>query len=291
MNVRRHCMGFGIALVVAAGFVLVAPASSRGEPAPTRSDAIDRAIAATVKIVVKESKGTGFLIARPLSSDPSKQQILLVSAAHVLETASADECRLVLRESRPDGSFERKEITIKLRSADKKPLFVRHPEADVAVMKVELPPGSAIVPLPIESVMVEPAVLAGALKVADEVWIACYPVGLESSRAGFPVLRRGSVASFPLAPVKTYRTFMVDFSTFGGDSGAPVVALRPAATPASEAMSARLTPMIVGLVSGKHQQTDKVTLPFEERTVHHPLGLAIVIPSETIRQAIARLAE
>jgi hypothetical protein len=47
--------------------------------------------------------------------------------------------------------------------------------------------------------------------------------------------------------------------------------------------------LIVGLVLGMERQTDKVSMPFEERTVHYPLGLAIVAHSEIIRQTVELL--
>jgi len=43
------------------------------------------------------------------------------------------------------------------------------------------------------------------------------------------------------------------------------------------------------LVLGLERETDKVSMPFEERTVHHPLGLAIVAHSDIIRQTVALL--
>lgn len=53
--------------------------------------------------------------------------------------------------------------------------------------------------------------------------------------------------------------------------------------------ASRPTGLIVGLVVGMERETDKVSMPFEERTVHHPLGLAIVAHSEIIRQTVERL--
>ena len=34
------------------------------------------------------------------------------------------------------------------------------------------------------------------------------------------------------------------------------------------------------------RQTDRMSLPFEERTTHTPLGLAIVVPASVIRETI-----
>jgi hypothetical protein len=51
----------------------------------------------------------------------------------------------------------------------------------------------------------------------------------------------------------------------------------------------RTEALIVGLVLGMERQTDKVSMPFEERTVHYPVGLAIVAHSEIIRQTVELL--
>jgi hypothetical protein len=241
------------------------------------------AMRATFKIANENSTATCFVIARPGASETSRRELVLVTAAHVFETMSGDECRIVLHEERADGTFVRNEVPLKIRSAEK-PLWLRHSEVDVAALKLELPAGRTIAALDIDRLAGESAVGNGKLRSADEVWILCYPAQLESSSAGFPVLRRGTVASFPLTPIESNRTFLVDFTTFGGDSGAPVVVRD---RNASDAAGQRTS--VVGLVSGMHRETTKSISPVEERTVHRPLGLAIVVHAEFIRQTIDRV--
>ncbi len=124
----------------------------------------------------------------------------------------------------------------------------------------------------------------GGFRTADEVWILCYPSQLEAGKAGFPVLRRGTVASFPLTPISRNKTFLVDYSTFGSDSGGPVVV-------GNHKLSdkAAQRALLVGLVLGQQRQTVKTTSPIGERTVHRPLGLAIVVHAQFIRQIIDRI--
>ncbi len=118
----------------------------------------------------------------------------------------------------------------------------------------------------------------GKIPIGSDTWIFRFPAKLEANEAGFPILRHGSIASLPLMPLSTNRTFLVDFNTFGGDSGAPVM-LKDRGTVHPRCL-------IIGLVLGMHRQTDKVSMPFEERTVHHPLGLSIVAHAEIIRQTV-----
>jgi len=39
------------------------------------------------------------------------------------------------------------------------------------------------------------------------------------------------------------------------------------------------------------RQTDRVTSPFEEKTIHTPLGLAITVPSTLVHETIDRWQE
>jgi hypothetical protein len=45
---------------------------------------------------------------------------------------------------------------------------------------------------------------------------------LAANQAGFPILRSGRVASYPVAPAKIFPTFLLDFAVFPGNSGGPV---------------------------------------------------------------------
>ena len=42
----------------------------------------------------------------------------------------------------------------------------------------------------------------------------------------------------------------------------------------------------MGVILGMHRQTDRATLPFEDRTMHTPLGLAIAAQAAFIRETI-----
>ncbi len=241
------------------------------------ADNILDVIGATFKIANRTSNATCFVVARPVASDTRGRELILVTAAHVFEKMSGDECRLVLREKRADGTFARTEVPLKIR-AEKKPLWVKHPEVDVAALKLALPVGKKISALDLDQIAAESTIRGGGLRAADEVWILCYPAQLEANGAGFPIIRRGTVASFPLMPINRNKTFLVDYSSFGGDSGGPVVA-----------GNHKQRALLVGLVHGQHRETTKTTSPTEERTVHRSLGLGIILHAEFIRQTIDRI--
>jgi hypothetical protein len=237
-------------------------------------------LAATFKITNKDSSGTCFLLEPPPASRWSNGIVIVVTAAHALEQAPAGtECLIIMRERHADGSFARREVPLTIRSGGN-PLWVKHPDEDVAALELTLPMGVPCQPLRLDQLARAEDFTIGRIRLGSDTWVFCFPAQFEANDAGFPVLRHGSIASLPL-PLSSNRTFLADCNTFGGDSGAPVMveergAIRPAG-------------LIVGLVVGMQRETDKVSMPFEERTVHHPLGLAIVAHSEIIRQTVERL--
>lgn len=239
------------------------------------ADAVMEVMAATFKITNRTSTATCFVIAR-------KKELIIVTAAHVFEKMTGEDCRIVLRNEQADGSFLRKEVTLKVRDG-KRPLWQKHPQADVAAMRFTLPPDQKLLSLDFDQIGDAASVKNGTLRLAGEVWIPCYPAQLESSSAGFPVLRRGSVASFPLTPTSRSKTYMVDYSSFGGDSGAPVIVRHRWPDEKRERA------LVVGLVIAKHRETTKSITPIEERVVHRSLGLGIIVHAEVIRQTIDRV--
>jgi len=56
----------------------------------------------------------------------------------------------------------------------------------------------------------------------DELLSLGYPFGLPANSAGFPILRSGKIASYPLIPAKKHRTFLYDVQAQSGNSGGPV---------------------------------------------------------------------
>ena len=91
------------------------------------------------------------------------------------------------------------------------------------------------------------------------------------------MLRTGAIASHPLAPAAALDRIFVDYAHYAGDSGAAVVTDDGSAGP-----------LVAGVVVAMQRQTDRVTSPFEEKTVHTPLGLAITVPSPLLRETIDR---
>ena len=249
--------------VVAATAVAAAVASA-AEP-----DACQAALRATVRVHGGQS-GTAFAVVLP----DDDGQVVLVSAAHTFEKMSGPRCTAVFRGADAAGGWVRREEQLVLRDGDVA-RWVRHPTADVAVVGCDLPEGVELVPFPLERVAAVADFDAGRVRVGQRVRVACFPAQTEGNQAGWPVLRTGAIATFPLVPAVGLERLFVDYAHFAGDSGAAVVT-----------DDGPGGPLVAGVVVAMQRQTDRVTSPFEEKTVHTPLGLAIVVPGPLVRETI-----
>jgi hypothetical protein len=246
--------------------LLVAWDATAGEP-------IEDLLEATFRIADNEHSGTCFLVSPKSVDSANPRRVILATAAHVVEQMTGNDCEVFLRSEGEDGLATRRPLTITIRT-DGKPLWTRHPDADIAVLSLDLPVEVLSNPIPFAQIADEQSLEKGTVRVGREVWIPCYPAKLEANEAGWPVLRHGTIASHPLLPIKSHRTMLIDYTHFGGDSGAPVAIL------------VNDHPIVVGVVSAMHRQTDRSVLPFEERVVHTPLGLSIVSQGAFLRETI-----
>jgi hypothetical protein len=237
---------------------------------------LENALRATFRITNGASSGTAFIVAVPAPEEGQPPRHVLVTAAHVFESYTGAECTLVMRKKTEEGLYVKHDVMLPLRREDK-PLWVRHPKQDVAAINFEPPSDVDCQPFNLGQVIDADAVQSGKLRVGQEVFIPCYPAQLSANEVGWPVLRSGTIATHPLVPVASTPTLMIDYSNFGGDSGAPVVAVYAGA------------PHVVAMAYGMQRQSDKVTLPFEERTMHTPLGLSNALQSQNIRETIEML--
>ncbi len=245
-----------------------------GEESP--EEPVELLLAATFRITDKETSGTGFLVTGPPGTEGAGNSVWVVTAAHTWEGMPGDKCTLILRETN-EVRLVRREVSLKIRSGVK-PIWTKHPSLDLAVIRLDLPAGVACKPIPFQNLARTEEFRSGKIRLGAAAWVFTFPVQLEANSAGLPVLRRGYVSSLPAGEEGDERTFLVDFSTFGGDSGAPVL------VESGPGIEKRW--LLAGLVQGMHRQTDKFKLPFQETTLHYPLGLGIVLPAPFIRQTI-----
>jgi len=232
--------------------------------------------------------GTCFLFTRQISDNPKYGWNILVTANHVLSDIAGDEAVIFLRVKQTNGIYSKLEHSIRIRE-NGKPLWYRHPEVDVTAMIVNLPKTFID-----QHEWLSESFLAGDdtfeerdINPGDELMCLGYPLGIESNDAGFPVLRSGHIASYPIRPSTVVKSFLYDITVYGGNSGGPVFFdYRKRRIPGDESGKSVDIVGIAGLISKDISQTVKVEGYFETSTRRDPLGLAIVIPAEFIKQAV-----
>jgi len=234
------------------------------------ADFATEALGATFKLYHSDSTATCFFVRR----EAPDMALYLITAAHTLERTKGDSAIVVLRQPKDDGSFERHDHTIRIRR-DAKPLWVRDPKQDVAVLRLEDPPPFAVAAFPVSALADEASLKAAGVHICSPLFVFTFPQRFEANSAGFPVARQGIFASPPLLPSRTHPTFLADFTTFAGDSGGPVFF-----------SGTNGHPLLVGIVLAENRHDERITTEYEERMIHHPLGLGTILRAEYIRDTL-----
>jgi hypothetical protein len=163
--------------------------------------------------------GTAFLIDDP--TPDGRPRTVLVTAAHVLDAMPGPEMRVGWRFAEGKGwRYEPASVTI--RDAASKPLWTRHPKQDIAVMALKAPPEFAKAAIPVAWLADASTFDTYSIGPGDEMMTLGFPRGLAANHEGFPILRSGRVASYPLSPLESVPTFLLDLKVFPGNSGGPV---------------------------------------------------------------------
>lgn len=186
--------------------------------------------------------GTGFLLSSPTAD--GSPGTLLVTANHVFAGMGTPQARIGFRTVKPDGSWLYTPAALDIRDASGAAMWTRHPTRDVAALRITAPPEFARAAIPIDYLAADEAFAEQNLRPGDELMVLGFPRGVSANGAGFPILRAGRIASYPLSP-KSSPTFLLDFSVFPGNSGGPVFVTR--SLQRAGGMKAR--PFIAGLLT------------------------------------------
>jgi len=170
--------------------------------------------------------GTGFLISAP--GPDGAPRTVLVTAAHVFQKMPGPNARIGYRISNADGSWSYSPQPLKIRDADGHELWTHHPNRDVAAISIKAPPEFAKAAIPQGYLAGDDTFAKYSVNAGDEMMALGFPRGLSANAAGFPILRSGRVASYPLGPANIFPTFLLDFAVFPGNSGGPAFVKRAA---------------------------------------------------------------
>jgi V8-like Glu-specific endopeptidase len=166
--------------------------------------------------------GTGFLI--KATDAGGRPRTVLITAHHVLAGMPGNEVNIGYRFATASGGWNYAPQTLKIRDEAGAPLWTHHPARDVAAIAIEAPPEFAKAAIPANYLAAD-SFAERNLGPGQELMVLGYPRGLAANNAGFPILRSGRVASYPVAP-QSFPTFLLDFSVFPGNSGGPVFTTR-----------------------------------------------------------------
>lgn len=233
-------------------------------------------IRATVQIDQSNGDGTrtvgaGFLLNAPRADGTPRT--VLVTADHVLSRMPDSEARIGWRVELPDGGWRFDPQPLTIRDADSDPLWTKPDERDIAVMEITAPAAFVQDAIPIAWLADREQFDAAEVGPGDDMRTLGFPRGLSANRAGFPILRVGRVASWPLTPISAFPTFLLDLAVFPGDSGGPVFWTPP--RPSSDLSPVH--PYVAGML------TQEVIVQDER------LRIGVVVHADYIREAVALL--
>ncbi|MFL5298410.1 MAG: trypsin-like peptidase domain-containing protein [Phenylobacterium sp.] len=220
--------------------------------------------------------GTGFLIA---ATGPDGQpRTILVTAHHVLDKMPGQLAHIGYRVANADGSWTYSPQNLRIRDTAGHELWTHHPSRDVAAIAITAPPAFAKAAIPEDYLATDETFTRFQVGAGDEMMALGFPRGLSANQAGFPILRSGRVASYPIAPARIFPTFLMDFAVFPGNSGGPVFMSQEAHRRAGSS-----EPQDVAFIAGL--LTQEVELNSER------LEIGIVTQAKYIRETVDRVSD
>ena len=238
---------------------------------------------ATVKLNHELSTATGFVLRQSRPNQESRS--ILVTAAHVIEKMTGNDAKLMYRVREAEGTYKKEAMPLVIRR-DGQPTWVKHPTEDVALMVITPPEKSDIPELSTDLLADDDRLRQSKIHPGQIVVCLGYPHRVEANEAGFPILRTGSIGSFPLVPAKVNKTFLLSANTFEGDSGGPIFVTDSHRKADGSIEEIR---MILGLMHGQHFLDEDMVMIYGSTKLRHRLGLGIVVQAAFIRETLQQI--
>lgn len=222
--------------------------------------------------------GTGFIMGIPEKENPDVGHTVLITAAHVLNGLSGNDAKILLRRPDGQGGYTQYPYPLPIR-ANGKNLYVANPNADVAAMYILLPQELGITDLPIQFLADDARLAQLQVHPGDELFCLGFPLGIDFN--GFPILRTGTLASYPITPAKAVKRYLFTFHIFPGNSGGPVYFYFSNRVYGGSTHTGTESG-VIGLVS---EQINSTSPEYK----NNGLDVAVVVPSTYIRETISQL--
>ena len=223
----------------------------------------------------KETCGSGFFIGGQTQQTSETSQYTLVTAAHVFDRIAGDDAQFAIRLKR-DGKIVRSVLTVPIRQSSIR-LYAKHPDADVAVMRVTLPKNHAHAMVNWPALATDDVFAKLGIHPGDEMFTVGYPLCTMANPQGYPMLRRGAVATPIHVPGSVLTSFYLDVPTYEGNSGGPVYF--------------EYSDRMIGGVSSKGDVHRYIAGVVSQRMYrsNDPLLMAGVVPAKFIAEAVKLL--
>jgi hypothetical protein len=163
--------------------------------------------------------GTAFVMRVPKRNGDAVGSTVLITAAHVFDHIGGNVASLLVRRSNPDESYTVYSHDVQIRQHGQ-PLYVRHHDADVAAMHVKLPNDVSVTKLIPDLLADDERLKSIEMHPGDVVFCLGFPFG-SATPGGFPSLRTGYLASYPLTPQTIVKQILLDAAPRPGCSGGP----------------------------------------------------------------------
>ena len=241
-------------------FMIIGPSARRGEESSRRC-------------------GTGFVLGR---SKGGTTQLVLITAKHVFEDIRGDEAAVKIRIQNSNGERVIKDATLAIRSGGR-PLYTAHETQDVAAIDFSPERGSMLDSTDrLGTVFLVPDEYLESIELhpGDEMLTLGFPFCSLANDMGYPVLRSGKLASYPIFPTRKFSKQLFDFRVYPGNSGGPVYFYYSNRMIRGNVKIANVYRGIFGLVTekaGPQQGTDP--------------EIGIIVPAVFIREVIDKLSE
>ncbi len=236
------------------------------------------------------SMGTGFVVGKRLIKNPDRMLKVLVTANHVLDQFPGTNALIVIRARGANDSWETQTNHFQIRRQDKN-LWIKHPEVDIAAMAIPLPEGSPSMSLPSDLLLDDDTLKKYGIHPGDELHCLGFPFGFGSPTGGFPILRSGRIASYPLLPTKQTKTFLYTFPVFPGNSGGPVYLVERNPIVDGGMLIGQTAFGVVGVVVKEHYLQNTTKSPDEITTFLTRLSIAEVVHASFVKQLVDQVPD